>query len=418
MTVPMTASTPRAVAAAPWGQFPAVLDGVTLDGAEAKLAALLDPGFLSEAGWDPVMRVLTLPAEHRLLGRTLCRVGGCTATARGDETGGVCWRCFTRLGAEGLDGPQIACSPELPPLPASPAGCSVPGCQRMSPAPRSTLCEPHRRRFRRTPGMSLREFLADPWVRALPPLGPCQVAACSRRAEGGHGYCPTHYVRWRTAAATAPDTDQRHWELTQSAVPQGGQVSLRGLPPRVVVEVLFGTQQRVRGGAKITDVTLRAVCDTLRREQAPGIEGCRDQCVPGKPARALLAALASHVRRALTDPGREQAGDSWDLAVFGHRGRLSFTAISQPWLAQAAKTWAGQELPRHRGGGANNVREKVNALARLSESLRARDDHGHIPERLGRGDVEAFLGRSPTSNRPARSAATTATSSAGAPGLS
>jgi len=32
----------------------------------------------------------------------------------------------------------------------------------------------------------------------------------------------------------------------------------------VIVEVLFGVQQRVRGGAKITDGTLRALCDTLR----------------------------------------------------------------------------------------------------------------------------------------------------------
>ena len=103
--------------------------------------------------------------------------------------------------------------------------------------------------------------------------------------------------------------------------------------------------------------------------------------------------MARDVRRALTDPGRERAGDSWDLAVFGHPGRLSFTGISQPWLARAAKAWAGEELPRHRGGGATKVREKVNALARLSESLRARDDHGLAPDRLGRKDIEAFLNR-------------------------
>src|SRR5450759_2297903 len=195
---------------------------------------------------------------------------------------------------------------------------------------------------------------------------------------------PPSFMFTSTTITTDPDTDQWHWQLTQPAVSEGGQISLRGLPPVVVLEVLFGVQQRVRGGAKILDVTLRTVCNTLRREQVPQVAACPAQRVPGKPARALLAALGCHVRRALTDPGRERAGDSWDLALFGHRGRLSFTGISQPWLAHAAKAWAGEQLPRHRGGGASNVRTKVNALARLAESLRIRDDHGLSPDRPGR----------------------------------
>jgi len=62
-------------------------------------------------------------------------------------------------------------------------------------------------------------------------------------------------------------------------------------------------------------------------------------------------------------------------------------------LARAAKAWAAGELPRHRGRGASRVRAKVNALARLSESLRARGDHGMTPASLGRPDIEAFLAR-------------------------
>ena len=52
-----------------------VLAGVELDGPAQRLAALLDPAFLAEAGWDPAGRVLSLPAGHRLLGRTVCRAG-------------------------------------------------------------------------------------------------------------------------------------------------------------------------------------------------------------------------------------------------------------------------------------------------------------------------------------------------------
>ena len=51
--------------------------------------------------------------------------------------------------------------------------------------------------------------------------------------------------------------------------------------------------------------------------------------------------MARQVRRALADPGSEQAGDTWDLAIFGHAGRLSFAGITQPWLREAAKGWAG-----------------------------------------------------------------------------
>ena len=57
-----------------------VLAGVELDGPAQRLAALLDPAFLAEAGWDPASRVLSLPAGHRLLGRAVCRVGGCATT--------------------------------------------------------------------------------------------------------------------------------------------------------------------------------------------------------------------------------------------------------------------------------------------------------------------------------------------------
>ena len=39
-------------------EFGHVLDGVALKGTTARLASTLEPGFLAEAGWDPVSRVL------------------------------------------------------------------------------------------------------------------------------------------------------------------------------------------------------------------------------------------------------------------------------------------------------------------------------------------------------------------------
>ena len=369
-----------------------VLAGAELDGPAERLAAMLDPAFLSVAGWDPASRVLSLPAGHWLLGRAVCQVGGCTTNAHAGR--GVCYRCFTRLRGQGLTAEQIAGAPPLPPLPARITGCAVPGCQREPTVTHAVLCQSHARQCRswvRPP--AIEAFVADPRVRPLRPLRPCAVTACTRAAGSARGYCTAHYERWRAATRADPDLDAGCWQLSEPAVAEGGQVSLCGLPPLVVVQVLFGIWQRTRSGAKTTDTDLRAACRALRCQQVPSIEQCAAGQVPGKPARSLLNALARHVRRALADPASEQVKDVWDLAVFGHPGRLSFTGIAQQWLRQAARRWAAEELPRHRGKGATNVRAKINALARLSESLRARSDHGDLPAALGRADIENFLNR-------------------------
>ncbi|MER5217079.1 hypothetical protein ABT063_42760 [Streptomyces sp. NPDC002838] len=55
------------------------LDVVPEDASELpdRVAALIGKTFLDEAGWDAGQQVLRLPAEHRLLGRPLCRVNDC-----------------------------------------------------------------------------------------------------------------------------------------------------------------------------------------------------------------------------------------------------------------------------------------------------------------------------------------------------
>ena len=54
-------------AAEPVG-FERVLAGVALAGPAAELAGRLDPAFLTEAGWDPVSRVLSLPGRASAVG--------------------------------------------------------------------------------------------------------------------------------------------------------------------------------------------------------------------------------------------------------------------------------------------------------------------------------------------------------------
>ena len=82
------------------------------------------------------------------------------------------------------------------------------------------------------------------------------------------------------------------------------------------------------------------------------------------------------------------------MALFGHRGNLSFTAITQPWLRETAKIWALADLPRRRGrSGGDKTRHYLSSLALLSASLRQRADRGEDPAALGRADIEVFLNR-------------------------
>ena len=151
-------------------EFPHVLEGVLLDGAAARLAAMLDRGLLEEAGWDPATRILHLPAGHRLLGRQVCRAEGCAGTVHNDCPG-VCRRCFTRLAKLGMSAADIAAAEHLPAAPAPAGQCAVPDCRCTPTVRQAVLCEPHAAQFRnRWTPIPLEQFLTDRWVRPLPPL--------------------------------------------------------------------------------------------------------------------------------------------------------------------------------------------------------------------------------------------------------
>jgi integrase len=108
----------------------------------------------------------------------------------------------------------------------------------------------------------------------------------------------------------------------------------------------------------------------------------------------VVHTLVAHARRGASGPETETAKDTWDMALFGHSGRLSFTAITQPWLRETAKIWAAADLPRRRGrSGGDKTRHYIASIALLSRSLRQRPDRGDDPAALGRADIEAFLAR-------------------------
>ena len=300
----------------------------------ARLASLIEVEFLTEAGWDPVARVLSIPAGHRLLGWTGCSTPGCARQAY--DRDGVCGRCRHHR-AEGGD-----------------------------------------------------DQSADGVVPVRPGSG-CAVAACGR-ARGARRYCRAHYERLLRRRGEA-GFDESRWCRTEPAVEEAGQVSLHGIAAPLVMQVLYGLQQRTREGAKTNVAVLRQVAWELRALQPAGL----DQVDAGsiRDQHKLVRCFARHARRALLQPKTECVKDVWDLTAFGLAGVLDFTRIRQPWLRETTKRWAADDLPKRRGKDpVAPVRHYLTGVAALSDGLHAaRDDHGVDPARLGRADIDTFLQR-------------------------
>jgi integrase len=367
-------------------------------GQAASLAAVIAPAFLAEAGWDADLLVLRPPAAHPLLGRPVCRAPGCGTTAPVSTR--ICQSCQYRLTEAGLGPEQVSSLTPRPYPVRGPGGCAVRGCGREQVSAPAALCRAHHD-HREELGVSIARFLAHPSVRPLPACGSCAVAACPRQRRHPDGmYCDAHQMRLRAARRAGPGFDERHWRATSNAIGTGGQVSLRGLPLLVITEVLAGLQRRCLVDAvKTKEAELRAVCDDLRRQQVASIAGYRIDPGQSLAFKGLTRSLAAHSRRALAGPETEIRGDVWDLSLFGHRGRLDFTGISQRWLRETAKRWAADDLPKRRinpgriTSGGLALRHHAGCLARLSQSLRMRPDRGEHPAALGRADMEAFLQR-------------------------
>jgi hypothetical protein len=280
-----SAITPQSAASGPGNGAGAVM---------ARLTRLTDPAFLAEAGWEPGGRVLWLPSGHPLLGWRECPVPGCANQLYGrDHQCGPC----RRAGAGGL---------------------AVPA--------RADLPRGHRDEMRLVPAA------ADSL---------CQVAACGRE-QAARRYCRPHYRRL-LGLRSGPSFDEAEWRAAEPAIEGPGQVSLHGVSPRAAAEMLYGLQQRTRGGAATSPAQLRQVAWELRRTGAASI----GEIAGGdRVQHRLVRCFAKHAASALSTPEAETRKDVWDLAVFGLPGRLVFTAIRQPWLRETAKRWAADDLPR------------------------------------------------------------------------
>ncbi|MFJ2591708.1 tyrosine-type recombinase/integrase [Streptomyces erythrochromogenes] len=244
--------------------------------------------------------------------------------------------------------------------------------------------------------VSLEEFLALDDVVGLPVFGPCEVYSCHRKRDSKSSpYCHAHRVRWHSVQVRGlvGADDEENWRLTAAPVTATNEISLRGLPDRLVTEILYGVQARTTAGVHTLHFTLRTLTNRLREMKAPSLDVV-DAAQLARGIRGLCSSLVTLVRRAGRTPESEQSKDVWEGAVFGHAGRLNFTSIRQSWLRNAVKEWAFFTLPQRRGSVIATVQDVVNAFAALSESLAMqRTDGGDDIEAVSRLDVAAFLNR-------------------------
>lgn len=367
----------------------------SLNDAVVQLAALIEPEFLAEAGWDETIRVLYPPHDHPLLGRRVCKARGCLTTAPRKDR--ICASCRSRLRRAGLAETNVDLLDELARPSRGPGMCRVGGCEREWLSALSRLCSVHEYQHKSL-GVSIDEFCAHPSVCPLAQNPRCQVASCPHQSRHPSGlYCEPHQQRLRSAMRKDPALDEQTWWLIEPPIGRGGQVSLRGLPLLVVAQLLLALQRRSRFDGVITkESDLRAFSNDLRRQQVSTIH---DYVLPNAPDgtfQALVNSLTTHARRAVTSPENEVQRDEWDLFLFGNSGTLSFEQISQQWLKEATKRWAADDLPKRRSStnrAGLAVRHHIGSITRFSESLRMRPDGGQLPAALSRSDIEAFLNR-------------------------
>ena len=135
--------------------------------------------------------------------------------------------------------------------------CRVGGCPRPWVNLENPLCGAHRDQQRALGEECMAEFVARSDVGALPSLGVCAVAACTRQLPtSGETYCATHLIRLRRARRghrAGEVGDEARWRATESPVTRAGHAVLVALPVLVVVQVLFGVQQRAGEGVRTRD---------------------------------------------------------------------------------------------------------------------------------------------------------------------
>ncbi|WP_198539952.1 tyrosine-type recombinase/integrase [Streptomyces sp. CT34] len=363
------------------------------DEVTGRLRAQLDADLLTKIGWVEEKLTWRPPREDPLVGYAICSISGCR-TVIGHRRQ-WCYACTKQWKASGLSEEDFQAVHRRDVKEWDETICAVAQCERPAKTGRLQVCTAHLWHYQHS-GQSLEEFAARRDLTPYPHPGFCRVELCDwrRYTTQGQDLCRPHTKRLQHLRSQDPGIDVDHWMRTAPARRDGRRVDLRGLPARIVAEVLVGLQERYRAGAITEMHRLRLLCNHARQQTITTLE---DLVVVPRNIESLRSTIVKAARLAASDPETERHKDIWNAAVFGQgNNTVDFTGITQPWLREVVKYWVSEEMPRRRGDAVGSVMQGyVTSLTRLSESLRLHraDDHGDIAARLGRGDAICFLNR-------------------------
>ena len=384
------------------------LVGAGVDPELPRLRAALDVDALIEVGWDPERQLFAPSPEHPVFGFRECVVNGCVGI--GLTTAGICdacarrWRvhhrdlsreqfvAVARPRIEGRRKREVLCRV-----------CCVPGFERPAYGP-TGLCMHCYKSYRASKLGSVEEWIAGgqprgggwsgsprPPARPRPSLGWCE--RCGRRAaHPGPVACVACLHGWTIAGR--PDWERWRREHPLRAEGNPRALVLTGVSERLRLEFLLGVQDALGGERRfnawggLTRVAMMLSESGVR--SVLDVEACPlRSCAP----RLLFSRVQWAVERALVDPAEELARDVWRLGLLrrdGGQSRLELARVTQPWLREIFRDWAREALATR---NPNYLRATLGQIARLSESLRTRDDAGREMTAVDRRDIEHFLMR-------------------------
>ncbi|MFJ9824911.1 hypothetical protein ACIRSU_11100 [Streptomyces sp. NPDC101160] len=315
----------------------------------------LDEDFLAVLGWDWDRRVITWSRQHPVIGLPNCPVPGCPLAIT-VSTRPMCGGCMERWRGSSLPLEEFRLLPKRTSRGTGEAPCAVEGCERPRDSVAGRLCMAHRTQHSAA-GLNvlrLEEFLVHPRVSGYASLGTCEVAACYLdRAGRQDPYCKAHLHRLYRARIE-PGFDEALWRRTDKSISTTREASLRGLPDRLVAELLYGLWARTQEGKKSRPECLRPLYDRLRALQVQALEEMTDPAAHGlsREQVTMIRAWQRALRLLNMTPEAERVKDVWDMAVFGYTGRISFAPVLQEPLREAMKIWVYDDLPRRRNKNA------------------------------------------------------------------